>query len=58
MSVAPPKPPRLATALAVAVALLFPTAMASVYFLALGGTGRHNLLQQIAYGAGKRTAGA
>jgi membrane protease YdiL (CAAX protease family) len=53
VSVAPLKPPRLATALAVAVALLFPTAMASVYFLALGGTGRHNLLQQIAYGAGK-----
>jgi membrane protease YdiL (CAAX protease family) len=33
--------------------MLFPTVMAAAYFLALGGTGRPNSLQQIVYGAGR-----
>jgi uncharacterized protein len=53
VSEAPTVPNRLATGLAVAFAMTFPTAMAWLYFLALGGTGQPNLPQQVAYAAGK-----
>jgi membrane protease YdiL (CAAX protease family) len=33
--------------------MIFPTAMAWLYFIVLGGTGQPNLLQQIAYAGGK-----
>ena len=53
-----PAEPRLsgaptASALAVAFAMIFPTATAWTYFLALGGSGQANFLQQFVYGAGK-----
>jgi membrane protease YdiL (CAAX protease family) len=38
---------------AVAIAMTLPTALAWVYFLALGGTGRPNAFQQAVYAAGK-----
>ncbi len=53
MSEAPSSPRRLAIALVVALAMTFSTGMAAVYFLALGGSGRPNLLQQAGYTAGK-----
>jgi membrane protease YdiL (CAAX protease family) len=46
-------PRRSTTFLAVAFALTFPTAMAWLYFLALGGAGHASFLQQLAYAAGK-----
>jgi membrane protease YdiL (CAAX protease family) len=46
-------PNRLAVRATQAVALTFPTATAWAYFLALGGGGQPNLLQQAAYAAGK-----
>jgi membrane protease YdiL (CAAX protease family) len=48
-----PVPRRAVTALAVAFAMTFPTAAAWTYFLALGGAGQANFLQQFVYGAGK-----
>jgi membrane protease YdiL (CAAX protease family) len=46
-------PGRAVIALAVAFAMIFPTATAWTYFLALGGSGQANFLQQFVYGAGK-----
>jgi membrane protease YdiL (CAAX protease family) len=45
--------PRLPTALAVAVALVFPTIIAWSYFVSLAGTGKPNPAQQLTYAAGK-----
>jgi membrane protease YdiL (CAAX protease family) len=53
MHEATPAPPRGTTLAFVLVAMAFPTAMALVYFLAMGGTGKPNPVQQFTYAAGK-----
>src|SRR4051812_31757705 len=45
--------PGRATLVALGLGMTFPTAMAWVYFIALGGTGAASPLQQVAYVAGK-----
>src|SRR4051812_33219432 len=50
---AAPSPPRATTWLFVATAMAFPTAMALLYFSAMGGTGKPNPAQQVAYAGGK-----
>ncbi|MFO0845521.1 MAG: hypothetical protein U0797_24580 [Gemmataceae bacterium] len=53
MPEAPDAIPRRPTLAFVAVAMAFPTAMALVYFLTMGGTGKPNLAQQLTYAASK-----
>jgi membrane protease YdiL (CAAX protease family) len=48
-----PAPRRKATIAVVVLAMIFPTAMAAVYFLALSGSGGVSVLQQAGYAAGK-----
>jgi membrane protease YdiL (CAAX protease family) len=51
---APVRPPRrLHTALALTLAMTFPTALAWAYFVALGGAGQANRAQQFTYVLGK-----
>ena len=46
-------PNRLTTALTLAVAMTLPTALAWIYFVVLGGSGKPNMIQQSAYASGK-----
>ena len=49
----PPAPSRRATILSLAVAMTFPTALAWLYFVVLGGTGKPNAIQQASYAVAK-----
>src|SRR5690606_16144977 len=49
LSTTPPAPGRQPTILAVAIAMTYPTVIAWVYFLALGGKGEPSALQQAVY---------
>ena len=53
MTTDPPAPRRLTTILTLIVAMTLPTALAYVYFIFLGGSGRPNLIQQATYASGK-----
>ena len=53
MTDTPPPPGRAITVATLFVAMTLPLALAYVYFVVLGGSGRPNLIQQAAYASGK-----
>ena len=53
MTTDPPAPGRRITILTLVIAMTLPTALAAIYFVALGGSGRPNVMQQATYASGK-----
>ncbi len=53
MTPAPPAPGRGITILTLVIAMTLPTALTAIYFVALGGSGRPNVMQQATYASGK-----